>query len=471
MFAVGVISMKRLKKITLRFLVALYIGKIIQFIIRGIYRDKGTNLPGRVAIKVCPDFLSRIGRPKTVIAVTGTNGKTSVSNFINSILNNNNISTINNSKGSNMPSGIASALIEKASILGTVKAEVAILEVDERASGFVYDHIPPTYLLCTNLFRDSIKRNGHSEFILTKIKSSVPKSTILILNGDDLISSQIGNDDNSKIFFGVEKTDNDKSFENIVSDIVVCPVCKYKLQYRYRHYHHIGKAYCEKCSFESPELNYKVIKVDYKKKMFTLTEEKKKYTYKLISDSIFNVYNMVSVIALARTYGLSHEQIKGAFNQLILKKDRFDSDVVNNIEIITMLSKNQNPISCSRVFEYVANQPGNKAIVLYITDSLDHAHGSEDISWLYDVDFEYLNNSEIKQIIVGGTRYYDVLLRLKLAGIKEDIINGQNNYDSIDELLNINGIDKIYILYELYAYPLASKLKQRVIKKLGEYNG
>ena len=133
-----------------------------------------------------------------------------------------------------------------------------------------------------------------------------------------------------------------------------------------------------------------------------------------------------------------------------------------------MLAKDQNPISCSRIFDYVSNQPGNKVIILYITDVKDKVNGSEDISWLYDTDFEYLNNNEIKQIIACGTRCYDILLRLKLAGIKEDIIKVSDNYDKVEELVTFEDIDKIYILYALYAYPLAVRLKKKIIERLGD---
>ena len=460
--------MKRNKKISFRFLIALYIGKLVQIIIKLIYKDKGTHLPGKWSIKICPDFLSRIGRPDKIIAITGTNGKTSVSHFINTILINNGFTTINNNKGSNAPAGIASALIEVADLLGRVKKDVAVLEVDERSSGFIYYHILPHYLICTNLFRDSIKRNGHSEFILTKIKSSVPKTTTLVLNADDLISSNIGTEENKKVYFSVEKLPTDREFDNIVRDIVVCPQCKSKLKYKYRHYHHIGKTYCSNCDFKSPKSDFIVTDVNFKNKLLTLKERGKEIKYKLFSDSIFNIYNIVATIALVRTFGLSHEQIKKAFDVLAVKKDRINNDFIKSKEIITMLAKDQNPISCSRIFDYVSNQPGNKVIILYITDVKDKVNGSEDISWLYDTDFEYLNNNEIKQIIACGTRCYDILLRLKLAGIKEDIIKVSDNYDKVEELVTFEDIDKIYILYALYAYPLAVRLKKKIIERLGD---
>ena len=47
---------------------------------------RGSSLPGQFALKVCPDVLSRVKLPPYVIAVTGSNGKTSTVEMIAAIL-------------------------------------------------------------------------------------------------------------------------------------------------------------------------------------------------------------------------------------------------------------------------------------------------------------------------------------------------------------------------------------------------
>ena len=455
--------MKRKKKADLKFFIGLIIAKVLSIFIRILFKNRGTHMPGAIAIKICPDFLSKIGRPDKIIAVTGTNGKTSTSNLINEVLNKNGITTINNSKGSNMPAGIASSLIEKCNLKGYVKEEVAVFEVDERASYFIYTHMPPTYLICTNLFRDSIKRNGHAEFILTKIKSAVPNSTTLILNADDLISSNIG-DKNKKIYFSLDKLDIDpKENNSLVSDINICPECKNKLIFNYRHYNHIGNVKCSNCDFKSPISNFIGCDVDFNSKTFYIKEKNKKVKYDMISDTVFNLYNTIGVIAVLRTFGLGHNQIRLGLKGASIKSSRYDISKIGKLEVITMLSKNQNPISSSRALDYVSNIPGNKVIVLLLTDTKDKVHGSEDISWLYDTDFEYLNKNNIKQVIACGNRCYDLSLRLKLAGIDENIIDTVLDYNDIEDKIKRKGIDKIFVLYEIYGNDIEYKLKKSIV--------
>ena len=65
----------------IRFYFALCAAKFYYFInkLRGNARD---DRPGLLAFKLCPDFLSRIAKPKLVITITGTNGKSTTSALV-----------------------------------------------------------------------------------------------------------------------------------------------------------------------------------------------------------------------------------------------------------------------------------------------------------------------------------------------------------------------------------------------------
>ena len=69
----------------LRFFCALLIAKL-SIIALKITRHNGTNFPGIVAIRICPNFLEYIELPDKIIGITGTNGKTTCSNLLNDAL-------------------------------------------------------------------------------------------------------------------------------------------------------------------------------------------------------------------------------------------------------------------------------------------------------------------------------------------------------------------------------------------------
>ncbi len=85
--------------------------------------------------------------------------------------------------------------------------------------------MPPDYLLCTNLFRDSYKRNAHAEFISSVLNSQIPKHTKLILNGEDLISNHLAMG-NERCYFGIRCPDGHSSSDNIIKDIVACRIAE-----------------------------------------------------------------------------------------------------------------------------------------------------------------------------------------------------------------------------------------------------
>ena len=139
-----------MKKI--RFYFALWIAKAAQTAMKILGRN-ATYLPGKLAVKICPDFMGHLRLPKTVIAVTGTNGKTTVSNMLTSVLTANGYSVTNNSLGSNVQAGVASALLQDSNLLGHAKKDIAVLEVDERSSLLIYPFVTPNYLICNKIGR------------------------------------------------------------------------------------------------------------------------------------------------------------------------------------------------------------------------------------------------------------------------------------------------------------------------------
>lgn len=107
-------------KKNLKFYIVLYLAKLSRIALKIIGRD-ATYFPGKLAVTLCPDFLGRIDKPKTIIGVTGTNGKTTVCNMIEDCLKENGYEFIDNHLGSNINSGLASTLIEGANLFGKQK--------------------------------------------------------------------------------------------------------------------------------------------------------------------------------------------------------------------------------------------------------------------------------------------------------------------------------------------------------------
>ena len=175
---------------------------------------------------------------------------------------------------------------------------------------------------------------------------------------------------------------------------------------------------------------------------------------------------MLATITLLKELGLSKEQINPILKKQKIVDTRYSKEKVGNIEVITQLAKGMNPIACSRAFDYVRKESGNKAVFVLLDDLHEAANGSENIAWHYDTDFEFLNDDSIKQILTAGARYLDTKVRLEMADIPMEKVICQRDEVSLVDKLNIEGIDKIFILHDLYSIKMKEEIKDKVIKKV-----
>ena len=437
-----------MKKI--QFFIALWVSKGVQLLMRLLGRN-ATYLPGKVALKLCKDFLRLMTPPKTVIAITGTNGKTTVSNLVTSILKENGYTITNNSLGSNIQAGILAALMDDTTLLGKPKKDIAVLEVDERSSLLIYPYLKPDYFLCNNIMRDSIKRNAHTEFIRYIINKPLPADTKLILNGDDLIASSLGTLGQPRVHFGMTAEKPTETKPQHVQDIVYCPNCMQKLEAAYIRYNHIGRHHCPSCGFASPELDYTVSQIDWQGNTFTVEHNGQQWQFPLIHDNLVNIYNCCGVVALLHEFGLSYEQIYAGFSKAEIIKSRYEEVREGDIAIHMIMAKGQNPIACGRIYDYVAKGSGeNKGVIIIADDKYDNVGNVESTCWLYDCDYAPLADPSIGQIIFGGPRCKDQLLRALLAGVDPNKMQITMNSAETSAMLSDACCKNVYLLYEMY---------------------
>ena len=426
----------------MRLFLALVISKLYLFI-QKCFKNERSDTAGLLAARICPDILKSIAKPKTVLMITGTNGKTTVSNLLNDFFKYDKKKVICNYWNANMKAGHIRCLIDCVNIFNKPVVDVAVLECDELISDKSIPDIEPNYVIVTNICRDSIRRNSYPEYIFNKINAGVCNSkTKLILNADDPISSALGNK-NTKIYVSVDKIFNDTVYDNISPDFTVCPKCYSEIVYDYKQYRHIGKFKCSKCSFKAPKANYTVTKLD--NDMIVMN----KVEYPALSKSIFNIYNEAQFIVLLKEMGYKDEYIVKALETITIPKSRENLEIENGIKIYSRLAKGQNSSALSTVLESLTKTKDKKQLILLLDEVFTYDNALETITWIYDSDLELLKKLNLDKVIVTGKICQDYLVRLKLAGIDEKKIVLCPDYMEAHKHLDLNKNSNIYVLYEV----------------------
>ena len=169
-----------------------------------------------------------------------------------------------------------------------------------------------------------------------------------------------------------------------------------------------------------------------------------------------------------RELGYSRERIEELLGKIRIVKSRFDVKEVGSYRIIKQMAKDKNALGASRAFDYVAGRPGNKELILMMNSLGDSKHWSENVCWLYDADFEFLNKEDIKNIVVTGPRAKDYYLRLKMAGIDDERISFvERELDSHKALKLESGTD-VYIFYGTDSIALCNSVAANVEKAMEE---
>lgn len=420
---------------------AIIIGKLLHFV--GKPFGKSTNLPGEIALKICPDLISKFRIKGRVLAVTGSNGKTTTANMVAHILKSCGYSVANNAKGSNLTGGVATTLITSSNLSGYINRDYVVLEVDERFSRLIFRNFAPDIMLVTNLFRDQLTRNGNVDVIISKLTEAIKPTTKLVLNTNDPISSLLS-PNNERVYYSMARTSQstEKSI-NITHDCKVCPICFAPMNYEFFHYNHIGKFSCSKCDHETHEAKYLAEAVDFKTGSFLINGEPAITSYK----SAFNFLNVTAAVALCCEAGVPLSSAVEAVNSFKVSKQRFDEFDIGDRKAVMILSKNQNPVSFDQSISYVVDAEDEEKTVIVYVNNINHTH-NKDTTWLYDISFGRLDG-RIDSLICTGPRAYDLAVRLKIDGFNMKKVYTEPNLENLKSVVS-NTKGTVYVLTELY---------------------
>ena len=450
-------------RMKLRATISILACKLSRRLIRLLGRG-GTDFPGRVALKLCPDVLGVLAKNVTTVIVTGTNGKTTTSRMIEQVLADAGISYFANKSGANLLSGVTAEFAMHASLTGKCKYDYALIEADEAAFKAISKYVDAKVVAVTNVFRDQLDRYGEVSHTLDNIRigiSHCPNAT-LCLNADDSLSGSLGEGrPNPVIYYGVDTPIYQTRVAEL-SDAPYCLKCKHAYVYDYVTYGHLGGYRCPNCGYARPATQVSVSKVissDTKCSQVEFTQDGKMIPATINLPGGYNIYNAATAMAVGKALGFAPEQTAASLGRFSCGFGRMEQFEIHGTSLRMILIKN--PAGCNQVLNFLTD---TTEPFIFVACLNDRAQDGKDVSWIWDVDFERLIAMEqLEKIVVSGIRADDMAMRFKYAGMPEEKIEIIRDYGQLVESLTAQ--DKP--VYIMPTYTAMLELRGTISKNYG----
>ena len=429
-----------MRKISIKTIISILSAKFTLFLTKTILKG-GTTFPGRVALKIDKNILSKVSKGYKVILVTGTNGKTTTTSMIYNIIKESGHPVITNNTGANLFPGIVTTFVDNYKFGSKVKDNYAVIEVDEANLKYITEYITPEVITVTNLFRDQLDRYGEVYTTLNKILEgiyNVPETT-LVLNGDESLLGKLDLK-NPVHFYGFDKAVNDNKTIEINADAKFCKFCKTPYEYNFVTYNHLGDFYCPNCGYKRSDLMYAVTDI------IDINADKSTVKFNDLEVSInqsgtYNIYNGLCAYSIAKELGIADSAIKKSLENQSSSFGRQETINIEGKDVKIFLVKN--PAGYNQSLDTICLNKEKFAAAFLLNDN--YADG-QDVSWIWDVDFEKLTETNIDEVYISGLRAYDMAVRLKTAGLNPNKFVIEEQYEVLTEAIKNGSCDKLYIL-------------------------
>ena len=449
----------------LRAILAILLCKALRLMSRLLHRG-GTAMPGRWALKLCPNLLELLAKDVKSVAITGTNGKTTSARMIEQAFSEKGLNYFANRSGANLISGITTEFVMNAGLTGRPRKEYAVIECDEAAARKVFSQLKPKVVVVTNLFRDQLDRYGEVTHTLENIRVAMQGApeAVLCLNADCSLTASLADDlPNRVVYFGIDQGAAPSRPKPEISDATHCIRCKTEYEYDYISYGHLGGFRCPKCGYRRHKADFAVTDITEQRADGSTVVMDIQGTKRIVNvnlPAMYNIYNAVGAVTAAVEMGLDADTAVKALADFQCGFGRMEQFRLGKAGARMMLVKN--PAGCNQVIEFLENIKEKFILVVCLNDR--GADGT-DVSWIWDADFEGLTSlgSYLDRVIVSGDRAGDMRVRIKYAGIPDEHISMQRNYE---ELVRWIGQQDMPV-FIMPTYTAMLELRQVVIRHCG----
>ena len=425
------------------------IGKAVRGASR-LLRHGGSAFPGKIVEQIDPGFLARTlaDLPYGVVLVSGTNGKTTTTRMVASMLETLGLKVFTNPTGSNFTRGVVSALLTEVPLSGRLDADVAVLELDEAYAVKFVQQVKPRFALLLNVMRDQLDRFGEIDNTARLLERVAEATTgTVVLNREDPRIARFASavpEGTGVRYFGLASElrrffPSDDDMQTTVAEEAASVAGNGRPSANDRAQQEPAGT---SVSAEAPDADGREATADV-----TLTRVGNHEADFLIDgravhtavklEGVYNLFNAAAALATVRAVmaqdiasaqvaetmpgqashasdaaisdespvdsPVDHDRLLAALAEVTPAFGRGETIAVNGSDVQLLLVKNPMGFRLS----LASFDPANADTMIAIND--EYADG-RDMSWLWDVDFTSLRASGVA--MVSGVRAWDMALRL-----------------------------------------------------------
>ncbi|GFG53952.1 UDP-N-acetylmuramyl peptide synthase [Mycolicibacterium agri] len=350
---------------------------------------------GLVAMTLDKSILRQLGEGRRTAIVTGTNGKSTTTRMLAAAL-----STLGpqqavatNAEGANMDAGLVSALA------AARDAELAALEVDEMHVPHVSDAVNPKVIVLLNLSRDQLDRVGEINHIERTLRAGLARhpDTVVVANCDDVLMTSAAYDSPNVVWVAAGGS--------WAMDSVSCPRSGEIIVRDGTHWHSTGTDFKR----PTPQWWYDDTNI--------CGPDGLSLPMQLTLPGKVNRGNATQAVAAAVAMGADPAAAVAAAAGVDEVAGRYSTVRLGEHTVRMLLAKN--PAGWQEALSMVDTDAGS--VVIAVNGQVPDG---EDLSWLWDVDFEhFVEHSKSRPVVASGERGTDLAVRLGYAGVAHTLVH------------------------------------------------
>jgi lipid II isoglutaminyl synthase (glutamine-hydrolysing) len=374
--------------VTARGRIALAAGSAARWSSRVTGRGAGAMIGGLVAMTLDKSILRQLGAGRGTAIVTGTNGKSTTTRMTAAALG-----TVGpvatNAEGANMDAGLVAALA------GARNAELAALEVDEMHVPHVADAVDPRVIVLLNLSRDQLDRVGEINHIERTLRAGLARhpDTVIVANCDDVLMTSAAYDSPNVVWVAAGG--------GWANDSVSCPRSGETIVRDGAHWYSTGTDFKR----PTPQWWYDETNI-YGPDGLSLP-------MRLALPGAVNRGNATQAVAAAVAMGVEPAAAVTAASGVDEVAGRYRVVELGAHTVRMLLAKN--PAGWQEALSMVDTGAGS--VVISVNGQVPDG---EDLSWLWDVNFEHFVNHAV---VAAGERGTDLAVRLGYAGVEHTLVH------------------------------------------------